>query len=85
MWQENIGLKPLEIDPIEKCILLRGMFYKKYSEDLNVGYIYVIKVYEHKSILSWLIGPFIHDQIKGLDFKFLENYKVLMKGTMVMT
>lgn len=31
MWQENIGLKPLEIDPIDKCILLRGMFYKKYS------------------------------------------------------
>lgn len=27
MWQENIGLKPFEIDPIEKCILLKGMFY----------------------------------------------------------
>lgn len=55
------------------------------SEDLKVGYIYVIKVYEHKSILHWLVGRFIHDQIKGLDFKFLENSKIQMNGTMAMT
>lgn len=39
------------------------MVYKKYSQVLKVGSVFVIKVYEHKSMLFWLIEPFIHDQL----------------------